>query len=369
MNFWSRFSIAAETLLALCIATILVVACGGGGGAASGFLQTYSSSAGAGEVLQFSVDTANLSYTYTDIGTSYAASGVSAGQTGSGSLTSLGNGLYAVGPSSDGFITSGKVFPIQNGFLVGDVVISRYFGTYRIPVFGLSSPITSIAQLAGYYNYQGFACSSRSFGDVQGNYGCLSHFGTISISATSSVSTDDFTRCKSGNAIVVSSGTACSLTRSGTLSATLTRVPGVFDLYDKVTPSEHIGWLFAVTAPNGQVVGVIDHDDPYSGEFGHTVLTTYASAVPGVGDGNYFVKNNIGGEHLVTLSGTTITSTEFPMITGAVTFNQPWDGFAQYQFPVSWTAAASGVAMIAGTGAFTHTDNAHPALFAVGLKY
>ncbi|MGA7748995.1 MAG: hypothetical protein WCA63_02495 [Gallionella sp.] len=231
MNFKNKFSIAAETLAAICLVAILVVACGGGGGSSSGFSQTYSSSAGAGEVLQFSVNTTNLTYTYKDIGTSYAASGVVPGQSGTGSLTSNGNGTYTVGPSNDGFITSGRVFPIQNGFLVGHVLLtSTIFGPYKIPVFGISNPITNISQLAGNYNYQGFACTSRSFGDVLGlSFGCHSHFGTITISASSVASTNDFTRCKSGN-YIIASGVACAATVSGTISAASTPAPGVFDL-------------------------------------------------------------------------------------------------------------------------------------------
>ncbi|MGA7748994.1 MAG: hypothetical protein WCA63_02490 [Gallionella sp.] len=133
-----------------------------------------------------------------------------------------------------------------------------------------------------------------------------------------------------------------------------------------------------MTAPNGQVVAVIDHDDPYSLEFGHTVLSTYASSVPGAADGNYFVKNNFGGEHLVTLSGSTITTNASSInpglngtvINGSLNFNNPWPGLAQYQFTVSGVpAAVSGVAMTAGTGAFTYTDYARPALFGVGLRY
>lgn len=69
------------------VISVMLSGCGGPSSSAStaGFAQTYTTSAGAGEVLQFSVDTANLTYSYTVIQTSY---GVTLGQTGTGTLIS-----------------------------------------------------------------------------------------------------------------------------------------------------------------------------------------------------------------------------------------------------------------------------------------
>lgn len=347
-------------VLAMLLSMALLTACGGGGSstATSGFIQSYTTSAGVGEILQFGINTINSSYTYTVAKTSYAASGVTAGQSGSGALSSNLDGTFTVGPSSDGFILSGRVRPIRNALFAGHVVISRIGGIGRIPVFGLSNPITTIAGLADTYNYQGFSCSVKGIADATGNGLCASHYGTGTVDTAGA-----YTICKGGD--ISNQGTnPCTTTSTGTLQV-IPSLPGVFDYRNA---SGHIGWFFAFTAANGQKIAVIDHDDAISttNEFGNAVFTSYASAVAGTVDGRYFVKNNEGGEHLVTVSGTSVASTLYPGVAGTLTYNAPWSGLVTYNFPAS---AVSGVAMIAGSGAYTHISNVDPALFAVGLKY
>lgn len=363
MNFKKRFSAVFQTLVAAGIIAALVVACGGGSTSApaTGFVQSYTSTAGVGEVIQFGVDTANMKYTYSVNYTSYAASGVVAGQSGSGSLLSRNpGGSYNVGPSSDGFIQSGKVLPIQNGLLVGHVQLS-IFGAARIPVFGVSNPITTVAGLAGIYNYQGFSCASLGIANVFGNPACLSHGGTVSVAAGGA-----YNVCKGGD-INNQGVNPCIAAASGVINAL--PMPGVFDYRNAA--NGHIGYFFAFTAPNGQKVAVIDHDDSISipQAYGHTVLATYASAVSGAYDGKYFVKNNEGGESLLSVSGTTLADTTFlGTVNGSMALNSPWPGLDAYSFS-SGVLAASGVAMTAGTGVYTYRDNADSAVFGVGIRY
>jgi hypothetical protein len=89
---------------------------------------------------------------------------------------------------------------------------------------------------------------------------------------------------------------------------------------------------------------------------------------PGSIDGDYFVKSNEGGEHLVTISGTSVALTYLPGLSGTLTYNSPWNGLLAYQVPASGVTAASGVMMAAGSGAFTSISNDDPALFALGFK-
>jgi len=348
-------------VVAATLSVVLLVACGGGGATSSnvGFEQTYTTSAGVGEVLQFSINTTNLSYNYSLAKTSYATSGVISGQSGTGTLTSNGDGSFAVGSSSDNFIQSGRVRPIRNDLFVGHVLINTIGGMHKIPVFGLSNPITTVAGLAGTYNFQGFSCNARGIADVTGNVACASHYGTGTIDAGGA-----YTICRGAD---ISINNACA-TSTGTLQA-IPSLPGVFDYWN--ASNGHIGWFFAFTASNGQKIAVVDHDDAVSvtHEFGHTVFASYTSAVSGDVDGRYFIKNNEGGEHLVTITGSTVSSTLHPGVTGTLAYNSPWNGLISYQFPASVVAAASGVAMIAGSGAYTHTSNDDPALFAVGVKY
>lgn len=351
-------------LIAAMLSVGLLAACGGGGASSTGstgFAQTYTSSAGVGEVMQFRIDTTNLTYSYTVAGTSYAASGVSVGQTGSGALTSNGDGTYAVGPSSDGFIQMGRVRPVRAMF-VGHVLISKIGGMEKIPVFGLSNPITTLAGLSDNYNFEGFSCTARGMANVMGRMGCASHYGTSTIDTSGNYSV-----CVGGD--LSNTGThPCTSTLTGTLQA-IAAYPGVFDY---VGSGGHIGWLFAFTATNGKKIMVVDHDDNISmaHEFGHTIFTSSVALNSGDVDGKYFVKTNESGEHLVTIAGSTVSLTLFPNVTGTLTYNSPWNGMMTYNVPASGVlSGASGVAMAAGTGVYTSVSNADPAQFAIGFKY
>ncbi len=337
----------------LLLAAGILAACGGSS-SSSGFSQTFTTSAGAGEVLQFSVDTTAMTYSYKVVQSSY---GVTLGQTSTGSLfgkTAIGS--YTVGASSDGFIQGGVVFPVQNGLLVGHVQISLIGGAAKIPVFGVSNPITTLPGLAGTYNYEGFGCGVKSGGNVLGAFGCLSHYGTIKVDPAGTT----FTVCKGGNISAVTP--ACTTNSAGTIVATAT--PGVFDFVK--TGTGHIGWFLAFTAPNGQKVAVIDHDDIYTPAFGHSVASSQVAMVSGAADGNYFTRNNWGMAGLLTVSGTNFTDV-IAATSGTLALNTPWTGLATYTY--NTPAAASGVAMIAGTGAFTDNSTSAPSLFGVGLRY
>jgi hypothetical protein len=331
----------------------ILVACGGSSTATSGFSQTYMASAGAGEVLQFSVDTTNLTYSYKVIQSSYS---VPAGKTSTGTLSNkTAIGSYTVSVSADNFIKSGEVLPIQNGLLVGHVEInfSGFSGTAQIPVFGMSNPITSVANLTGTYNFQGFGCAGLAGGNVLGSVACLSHYGTIKVDGSG-----NFILC---NGVDITATPACS-TLTGTIT-TIPSTPGVFEFKNNVPA--HIGWFIAFTSSNGQKVVVIDHDDSVTPEYGHTVASTQAVMSTATTDGNYLTRNNEGGVSLLTVSGNNITS-HYSGKTGTLSPNWPWNGLAAYQIG---NGAASGVAMIAGTGAITDTSSLDPALFGVGIKY
>lgn len=397
MNFRNKFTVAAQTLGAAFVVAILVAACGGGG-SPSGFVQSYTTSVGAGDVLQFSVDTTNMVYSFRVIDTSYAsaalaasnvsiASAVSPTEASTGILSGRNAvGSYNVMPSADGFILGGEVYPVQNGVFVGHVLIKPFSGIHRmIPIFGVSTPVTSLANMSGEYNLQGFACAGRTGGQVGSASGvqCLNHYGTAWITASSvssapasGVTVATITTCRFGDlttaatasgpflcAPPVGNGTPTSTpTRVGTLIATGT--PGVFDF--QTADGKHRGWLFAFST-GGQNIAVIDHDDVYTPEFGHSVAVTQTSVQPGQIDGNYFVKNNIGGRHLLTISGTTYTDTLFGAAIGNLAYDTPWTGLVEYTG--GYMGGASGVADVATAGAFTYTSSTVPYLFGVGLKY
>jgi hypothetical protein len=379
VNFKKKFSMAAESLAAVCMAAILVAACGGG---SAGPVPVYIASAGVGEVLQFSVDGGNMIYSYAVVETSYAASGVTPGKTSSGTLLALNaDGSYNLGPSLDGFIQGGKLFPVL-GQLAGHVNMATFPGA-PIPVFGIVNPITTPITINGVYDYQGFSCNAAGIANATGVSGCASQYGTMTIAAINPTSINQtsasYTTCDGGD-ITSQSIHGCVSLSSGTMESTGT--PGVYNMFD--SSSHHVGWFFASYAPNGQIVGVIDHDDQYTPAYGHSVLTSYAGLVLGTGDGSYYVNDNEGKENRVSIFTTAAynyplmtqiiyttnyTSTANPGAQGTLTLNTPWNGMSTYYIPASGVIpAASGVAMVSATGAYTHTSLQDAALFATGAK-
>ena len=378
VNFKKNFSMAAETLAALCMAALLVVACGGGGVTP---VPTFMASAGVGEVLQFTLDTGNMVYNYSVVNTSYAASGVIPGQNSSGTLLSRNtDGSYTLGPSIDGFIQGGKFLPVF-GEVAGHVAIQTFPGA-SIPVFGVSNPTPTLLIVNGTYNYQGFSCSASGIANAASAVPgiCASEYGTMTIAGINTTSAS-YSTCKGGditNQSAASSGVPCTTLTPGTIVATGTA--GVYDFLN--ASNQHVGWFFAAMAPNGQVVAVIDHDDKHTPAYGHAVLTTYAGLIAASGDGSYYVNDNEGKENWVnllttvtlTVTNTIIyttnyTSTAYPGVQGTLTPNVPWNGLSTYNIPASSSVpAASGVAMVSATGAYTHTSSSDPALFATGAK-
>jgi hypothetical protein len=371
VNFKKNFSMAAETLAALCMAALLVVACGGGGVTP---VPIFMASAGVGEVLQFTLDTGNMVYSYSVVNTSYAASGVIPGQNSSGTLLSRNtDGSYTLGPSLDGYIQGGKLMPVL-GEVAGHVAIQTFPGA-SIPVFGVNNPTPTLLIVNGTYNYQGFSCSAPGIANaVSGT--CASEYGTMTIAGINTTSAS-YSTCKGGditNQSPASSGVPCTTPLTpGTIVATGTA--GVYNFLN--ASNQHVGWFFAAMAPNGQVVAVIDHDGKNTpASYGHAVLTTYAGLIAASGDGSYYVNDNEGKESWVNLLTTVTvtvtnaiiyttnyTSTAYPGVQGTLTPNVPWNGLSTYSI-----SGVSGVAMVSATGAYTHTSSSDTALFATGAK-
>jgi hypothetical protein len=381
LNFKKEFSIAAETLAAICMVAIMAVACGGGGGSTSGITQAYTAANGVGEVLRFSVNTANMTYSYALIDS--PISGVSFTQTGTGALSGVNPvGTYAVLASSDGYIVGGKVFPVSNGVMVGNLALHYYNANppvgavTNIPVFSISNPITSLLGVDGVYNYQGFSCNATGIANVSGVPGCSSHLGTMLIAGSSSTEAI-YADCNGGD---ITAASGCSTTPTTGRIVPSAGTAGVYDL--RKAGIGHIGWFFAFTAPNGQVVGVIDHDDPITPAYGFAVLAPHTPVAIGASNGSYLVETNENQEQWVTISttstatsGITTTSTIYTStaqsgVPGTLTPNLPWDGLSTYYLPASGVSpAVSGVAMVTGTGAYTHSSINDTRLFAVGVKY
>ncbi len=357
MNLRKQSSTLVQTLIAAGMLAVLAAACGGGSSAG----RSYTVSAGVGEVIEITLNTGDMTYGYSVKQTSYAASGVAAGQSNSGTLLKLNaDGSYILGPSNDGFILSGKVLPLQNGLLGGHAELSLFGSAASLPLVGVSPPVSTLAAVAGTYNYQGFDCSAQGIPNALGSPACISQVGTITISSAGA-----FTMCRGGDINTSPGANACVSTVTGSLNAA-SATPGIFDFLN--SSRQHTGWLFAFSAANGQTLAVIDRDDGISHVYGQTVLMTYASAVAGASNGTYLVENNESAEQVVTVARAQLATTAAPGAAGTLVLNSPWPGQNAFQLSASGVIVSSGVAMTSG-GVFTYTSKVDPAVYGVGVRY
>ena len=338
--------IKALNFLFVTAAISTLVACGGGGGGsgsvASGFSQTYTTSAGIGELMTYSINTAAKTYSYTITQSSYGL----AGQTGSGTLTANSDGSYSPSESP-----SSRVYALQNGMMIGAVSLNISGTQTFVPVYGVSSPVTTLSSLAGTYNYISKSCALANNAANCAN----TSYGTIKIDNAGS-----YTQCTTTN---ITTSPACS-TSTGSIAATGTS--GVWS-YVK-TASSNTNYLLAFNAPNGQKVLVIDLNDAGGYGFGQVVASTQTAVNSGDADGVYTFLSNGGIAGATTVTGTSFSSSYIYNGTlgsnsGTVVFNSPWTGLAS-------VGGGAGTAMFAGTGVYAYSDNnaAHH-YFEIGMRH
>src|SRR5450830_1363648 len=154
------------TILAVALSAAFLAACGGGGGggtpaaaASTSAPVTYTAAATPGELVSYTVDPGLLTYSYTITESQYGLTG----QTGSGTLTALGNNGYSLSG-----IPSSRIQILPNGLMLGAIRHNFGAGVTTVPVMGLSNPVSSLAGVAGTYNYISRGCVSNSCGAVYG---------------------------------------------------------------------------------------------------------------------------------------------------------------------------------------------------------
>ena len=325
------------------VSMVLLTACGGGGGTAtSGFSQSYTTSAGIGELMTYNINTSNLTYSYTITQSSYGLTG----QTGSGTLTKNSDGSYSPSESTDS-----RVYALQNGLMIGAVSLNVAGTATTVPIYGISTPVTTLTNLAGTYNYVSKSCTLPN-----GASNCANtSYGTIKID-----NAGNYTQCTTTN---ITTSPLCSTT-TGAITATGTT--GVWSYVRN--GSGHTNYLLAFTAPNGQNVLVIDLNDSGGYGYGQVVASTQATVNAGDADGVYTFLSNGGIAGATTVTGTSFSSSYVyngspGSNSGTVVFNSPWTGLAN-------VGGGAGTAMFAGTGVYAYSDNnaAHH-YFEIGMRH
>jgi len=321
MNYFKYFYMSGVT--------VALTACGGGGGNAEApvIQKTFVSSATAGEVLKYSVDTVAKTYSYEVLQSAYGLSG----KKSNGTLTYNGDGTFSPSESP-----SSKIIPLKNGLLLGNVKLLMNGTSKDVPIIGMESPATTADGIAGTYNFVSLQCISKSFGIYTA---CGTAYGTVKVTKSTDT-TASFTSCESGD---IDTNTCTGNTTTGTLAYDSN---GVWKV--KASNSTYFNYLVAFTSPNGQKVGWIDFNDPTVFKYGQAVISEKKAIASGAGiDGNYFYKNTLGGTGSVTLSSNTSTLQVTTSSGVVATANQPWNGFAK---------STTGFGLMAGNGVYVYMD-------------
>jgi hypothetical protein len=315
---------------------LLITGCGGGGGDNTSadnstpvVQKTYVSSATAGEVLKYSVDTSAKTYSYEILQSAYGLQG----SKGSGTLFSNSDGTYSPSESP-----GSKILPLKNGLLLGNVKLNMGGTSRDVPIFGMENPSTTSSDIAGIFNFITIQCSSQSNG-IYSN--CNSLYGSVEVTALTNT-TATFKSCI-GSDIAINP-VNCSTPSSGKLNYLS---DGVWSMKeDRSNTADN--FFIAFKAPNGQKIGWIDFNDPVYFGFGQGVISQKTTIRSGEGiDGDYFYKNTLGQTGSVTLASNNSTL-QVSTSTGVVaTANQPWAGFSKSQ---------TGYGLMAGNGVYVYMD-------------
>ena len=339
--FMRHFAILFSTFFT----AILLSSCGGGGGSSSSSTAaTYTSSGSVGEVLSYSIDTTNKTYSYTILKSAYSLEGT----TGSGTLTANSDGSYT--PSEN---SNARVYNVSGGLLVGSAYLNLNGTNTSVPLLGVSSPVTTLSTLAGTYNYLRIGCTSPTSGTIASS-NCSTSYGTILIDSSGS-----YTTCTSAN---ITTSTTCSST-TGTISYLSS---GIWKFTR--TGSTASNYLLAYDGGNSQVVLLIDTNDSGGYGYGHAVASTQVAVSSA--SGTYYKTANDGRAGTVvpsssTYSGSYTLSGVSYSESGTLSYNSPWNGFVT----ATNSSGSVGTAIVAGTGVYAYRNNAaNSTYWEVGIK-
>jgi hypothetical protein len=235
-------------------------------------------------------------------------------------LTRNVDGTYS--PSG---VPNARVFPLPNGLLIG--AVREKFGAVdvTVPIIGLSNPVTTLAAIAGTYNFVQRSCIG----------GCSTTYGTFVVDASGT-----WLSCPSNN---VTGGSCPGASASGTVAS-------LGDGRWRVMHgSTNIGTAIGFNS-GGQNVVILDLKDLRPAGFGVGILVgaQQVALTTAQTDGKWIAGTSNGNWASFTASGNSIAVNSingFPTnATTTFTANAPWNGLA--------TTAAGGVGFLAGTGVY-----------------
>jgi len=330
---WAIFFIA--------LSISLLNGCGGGSSAAPPSAAnpiTFTGSAAAGELVTYTMDTTNLTYSYTIVESQYGLTG----KTGSGTLVANGDGSYSLSG-----ITNSKAVIFQNGMLIAAIHDTFNGITKTVPIFGISNQLTTLAAAAATYNYESYQCPTLSCSTTPAS----TFYGTFQINSNGT-----FVACKGAD--YATNPAACV---GGASTGTLNSLgAGKWQVVNAT--GNTVGTALAYTAANGQNVVLIDLKDPLSYGYGMVVGSSQAAITASDVNGTwvavaYGESNGIpssGYETLTVTGGNSRSITNLVLdgvaqanSTSTFTLNSPWNGMIQNN-------AGGNPSVFAGTGMFAN---------------
>ena len=297
---------------------------------------TYNAVAAEGELLEYTLDVTNLTYSYK---VTSSALGIN-NDTHTGTLIKNADGTYT--PS---LVTNAKVLILPNKLVVG-VTKLNINGSDRYTLI-VGVPTTTNVQfsdISGAYNYVSLQCLTSACNNSTGDP--ESAYGTFNIDTSG-----NWVECTRSN--YTANPSNCAGRDSGTLNSLGN---GRFQI---LSGSTDMGTGMFYHSPSGQKIMIVDLKN-YLGNYGRGMIFGVPQKAIALGasiDGEYFV--NTTKDYFVksTVSGNIYTESG---VNYTITVNTPWIGLSD---------VAGGYAILADEGTFMWAPKSSPEdRLAVGLK-
>ena len=331
-------------LTVLSIALINLASCGGSGSGSSSTpavastSKTYNAAASEGELLEYTLDETNLTYSYK---VTSSAVGIN-NDTHTGTLVKNADGTYT--PSS---ATNSRIIVLPNKLVVGATKLNINGADKHTVIVGVPKTTNvQFSDIAGTYNYISLQCLTSACNNSTGDP--ESAYGTFNISTSG-----NWVECTRSNYTAAPS--SCAGRDSGTLNSLGN---GRFQI---LSGSTDMGTGMFYHSSSGQKVMIVDLKN-YLGNYGRgmiygvpqTSLTFGASA-----NGKYYWNSTLGTNGWVNISGSSYTFDNSS--SGTMTANTPWTGMVD---------AAAGYGILAAEGAYMWVPKSLAAdtYMVVGLK-
>jgi hypothetical protein len=294
----------------LLLIVITLAGCGGGGdsssstsAAAASTSTTYNAAASEGELLEYTLDETNLTYSYK---VTSSAVGIN-NDTHTGTLVKNADGTYT--PST---ATSSRVIVLPNKLVVGATKLNINGADKHTVIVGV--PTTTNVQfsdIAGTYNYVSLQCLTSACNDSTGDP--ESAYGTFNVSTSG-----NWVECTRSNYTAAPS--SCAGRDSGTLNSLGS---GKFQI---LSGSTDMGTGMFYHSSSGQKVLIVDLKNFY-GNYGRGMIYGVPQKTLTLGastNGKYYWNSTQGTNGWVNVSGSTYTHDT--SASGTITANTPWTG-------------------------------------------